>query len=129
MKRRLCLQRGVVIVLLLVGATSCATPGGAIRDGKTFVRATNGVVSYEVYRVTGVGVGDGWNIIWVGGDEFAYCVSADHRSWIDDLDRGLRAKRDVVISYQDGGGWTTGACSTGVEGVHKVLVTNIEGLE
>ncbi len=55
--------RRLLLVVLLGWLAGCTTHGGAVRDGKTFVHGDNPVVSYEVFRVTGLGVGDGWNII------------------------------------------------------------------
>jgi hypothetical protein len=115
-------------VLILGFLTSCASPGGAARLGYTIVRPETSV-SVETFRVTGVGFGGGWTMLWVQGDEFIYCIDQDHPEWVDTLHGSIAASESFAVFYQDGGGTTTGACSTGpVTDTYKVRVTGIEPL-
>jgi hypothetical protein len=120
----------ILLAILINGSVLAACSGdagvwGEYRDGYTVVPPTV-LHSVEVYHNSGaMQSGDGWNIIWLAGDEFAYCVDDQHPEWITTLQHAVGDGVPFVLFYHDGG-TSTGACHPGVEGVHKLRVTGIE---
>lgn len=118
---------GLVVLLPILTAFACTPlPGGVVRYGYTVV-TPEVIVSREVVHLTQPGLGEGWSLIWVGQDEFVYCLDAAHPEWAEAVDTAAKKRRPFVIFYQDGGGAaTTGTCTVGISDAYKVRVTGVE---
>ncbi len=68
-----------LVAVLVLSLTGCGLwPGDAVRYGYTLV--TPDVIKSREFFTTksGIGLGRGWNILWIGQDQFAYCFDQQH---------------------------------------------------
>jgi hypothetical protein len=118
----------VLFMLALAACGGTTGAGGEWRSGRTEVPPTL-MYSLEQYHNEGAfDSGDGWHILWLQGDEFAYCMDQTRGpGWIKTFEDARKAGQPVVVFYYDGGN-TTGACHVGVAGTYKVRVVGLEVL-